>query len=83
MAVCEPELRTVPLNLPVEANIQYSPTCVRLEQCGGCCSGPLLTCQPTVTKTVKFQVRVWSDAEVVHYWKLLLYCSIMDMVLLT
>ena len=72
MAKCKPELRTVPLDLPVEANTLFYPTCVRLEQCGGCCFGPLLTCRPKVTKAVKFKVRVWPDAEVVRYWKLCL-----------
>ncbi|XP_068201101.1 uncharacterized protein [Palaemon carinicauda] len=56
MANCQPELVTVPLDLPVEASTMYFPTCVRLEQCGGCCFGPLLTCRPTVTKVIKVKV---------------------------
>lgn len=58
MATCQPELRTVQLDLPTEANTLFYPTCVRLEQCGGCCYGPLLTCRPKVTKVVKYKVRV-------------------------
>lgn len=56
MANCKPELTTVALDLPVEPSTLFFPTCVRLEQCGGCCYGPLLTCRPTVTKLVKYKV---------------------------
>lgn len=56
MANCKPELVTVPLNLTEELNTMFFPTCIRLEQCGGCCSGSLLTCRPTVTKVVKVKV---------------------------
>lgn len=56
MATCKPEVRTVELDLPTEANTLFYPTCVRLEQCGGCCYGPLLTCRPKVTKVVKYKV---------------------------
>lgn len=56
MANCKPELVTVPLELPSQADTMFFPTCVRLEQCGGCCYGPLLTCRPTVTKVVKVKV---------------------------
>lgn len=56
MANCEPEVRTVHLDLPVEANTLFFPTCVRLEQCGGCCYGPLLTCRPTKTTTISLRV---------------------------
>nr|XP_053636125.1 vascular endothelial growth factor A-like [Cherax quadricarinatus] len=56
MANCKPELKTVALDLPAEANTMFFPTCVRLEQCGGCCYGPLLTCIPSVTKVVKLKV---------------------------
>lgn len=56
MATCKPELQTVELDLPVESNTLYYPTCVRLEQCGGCCYGPLLACRPKVTKVVRLKV---------------------------
>ena len=58
MANCEPEMRTVHLDLPVEANTLFFPTCVRLEQCGGCCYGPLLTCRPTKTTSIFLKVRL-------------------------
>ncbi|XP_045102943.1 uncharacterized protein LOC123499240 [Portunus trituberculatus] len=56
MATCKPEVRTVELDLPKQANTLFYPTCVRLEQCGGCCYGPLLTCRPKVTKVVRYKV---------------------------
>nr|WKC15549.1 vascular endothelial growth factor b-like protein [Scylla paramamosain] len=56
MATCKPEIRTVELDLPSQANTLFYPTCVRLEQCGGCCYGPLLTCRPKLTKVVRFKV---------------------------
>ncbi|KAG7166484.1 putative vascular endothelial growth factor 2-like [Homarus americanus] len=56
MANCVPEMTTVSLNLPTESNVMYYPTCVRLEQCGGCCFGPHLTCRPKTTEVVKFKV---------------------------
>ncbi|XP_063874984.1 vascular endothelial growth factor C-like [Scylla paramamosain] len=56
MANCKPEMRTVHLDLPVEANTLFFPTCVRLEQCGGCCYGPLLTCRPTRTTPILLKV---------------------------
>lgn len=57
MANCKPELTTVALDLPEEPNAIFFPTCVRIEQCGGCCYGPLLTCRPTITKVVRLKVR--------------------------
>lgn len=56
MANCKPELRTVELDLPLDPHTTYYPTCVRVEQCGGCCFGPLLTCRPSVTKVLKVKV---------------------------
>lgn len=57
MANCEPELRTVELELPKEASTYFHPTCVRLERCGGCCPSPFLTCQPTANETVTLKVQ--------------------------
>ncbi|XP_063598047.1 vascular endothelial growth factor A-A-like [Penaeus indicus] len=56
MANCKPELRTVELDLPHDSHTTFYPTCIRVEQCGGCCFGPLLTCRPTVTKAFKVKV---------------------------
>ncbi|XP_042881510.1 platelet-derived growth factor subunit B-like [Penaeus japonicus] len=56
MANCKPELRTVELDLPHDPQTTFYPTCVRVEQCGGCCFGPLLTCRPSVTKVLKVKV---------------------------
>merc|ERR1712142_801050 len=52
-AVCKPELTTVPITLANLTTSSYMfPSCTRVEQCGGCCSHPLLSCQPTQTETV-------------------------------
>ncbi|KAK3881823.1 hypothetical protein Pcinc_013755 [Petrolisthes cinctipes] len=56
MANCKPELTTVSLDLPKKPTPIFFPTCVRIEQCGGCCYGPLLTCRPTVTEVVRLKV---------------------------
>ncbi|KAG0729019.1 Vascular endothelial growth factor A [Chionoecetes opilio] len=56
MATCKTELQTVQLELPVEADTLYYPTCVRVEQCGGCCFGPQLTCRPTSTTITTVRV---------------------------
>lgn len=56
MANCKPELRTVELDLPHDPHTTFYPTCIRVEQCGGCCFGPLLTCRPSITKA--FDVKV-------------------------
>ncbi|XP_071543635.1 uncharacterized protein [Panulirus ornatus] len=56
VAKCSPVLQTVSLDLPVESNTLYFPTCVRLKRCGGCCYGPLLTCRPSETKAVKLRI---------------------------
>ncbi|XP_046394881.1 uncharacterized protein LOC124162403 [Ischnura elegans] len=59
-AGCSPELHSV--SLVPESNsdptLFYYPTCTRVERCGGCCSHDLLSCQPTVTEIINFQVVV-------------------------
>ena len=54
-AVCMPEYRTVSLKRE-DALILYSPRCVRLPQCGGCCANDLLECQPTRVTPVNLTV---------------------------
>lgn len=56
-AVCMPELKTVRIASSDDPAILYIPSCTRVERCGGCCSHTLLTCQPTATETVSFQVK--------------------------
>ncbi|XP_063874971.1 vascular endothelial growth factor A-like [Scylla paramamosain] len=56
MALCEPELQTVVLDLPKEPGTVFYPPCVRLERCGGCCLSSLLTCRPTRTETIRLMV---------------------------
>ncbi|XP_047121298.1 vascular endothelial growth factor D-like [Schistocerca piceifrons] len=58
LAVCKPELQTVrlyPNDNPLE--VAY-PSCTRIERCGGCCGHSLLSCQPTDSEIVNFQVYI-------------------------
>ncbi|XP_060531913.1 vascular endothelial growth factor A-like [Cylas formicarius] len=55
-AKCMPELQSVKIAESHSPNVLYIPQCTRVERCGGCCSHVLLSCQPTKTDTVTFQV---------------------------
>ncbi|XP_049938100.1 uncharacterized protein LOC126412514 [Schistocerca serialis cubense] len=58
LAVCEPELQIVQLyqnNNPFEV---VHTSCTRIERCGGCCRHSLLSCQPTDSGIVNFQVYI-------------------------
>lgn len=55
-ASCMPELQTVPLLENDDPSIIYYPTCTRVKRCGGCCTHPFLSCQPTATETRNFEV---------------------------
>ena len=64
-AGCLPEKACVPIQLDPEevddgdlAAISVYPACTRLDRCGGCCSHPLLSCQPTSTETIVRDVLV-------------------------
>ncbi|XP_071452503.1 uncharacterized protein [Hetaerina americana] len=59
-AGCTPELHSVSLipDSSSDPTLFYYPTCTRVERCGGCCSHDLLSCQPTQTETINFQVVV-------------------------
>jgi len=57
MATCKPEFRTVKIPLNDSTHI-YHPSCVRINQCGGCCANDLLECQPTNTTPVAVTVHV-------------------------
>ena len=60
-AACVPEKTVVPVPLPRAEDgrsLSVFPSCTRLERCGGCCSHPLLSCQPTREETVSLQVLV-------------------------
>ncbi|XP_065345488.1 uncharacterized protein LOC135943028 [Cloeon dipterum] len=37
-------------------NVDYHPSCVRLQQCNGCCKHSLLQCEPTISAIRKFDV---------------------------
>ncbi|CAL4139907.1 unnamed protein product [Meganyctiphanes norvegica] len=53
-ASCKPDLEVVELEAP--PSTLYLPQCVRLQRCGGCCTGNLLSCQPTKTEVVTLKV---------------------------
>ena len=53
-AACTPQLTVVPLALGSEltpGQFLY-PDCTRLHRCSGCCSHPLLSCQPTQSENI-------------------------------
>ena len=53
-AACTPQLAVVPLALGWDlgpGQFLY-PDCTRLHRCSGCCSHPLLSCQPTQSQNV-------------------------------
>lgn len=56
IAGCIPELRTVELDLEHEKGVIFTPTCVRLHRCGGCCVGTSLSCQPISVEEVNIEV---------------------------
>ncbi|CAH1973436.1 unnamed protein product [Acanthoscelides obtectus] len=56
-AGCQPEKVSVKLGTDTDPSILYMPPCTRIERCGGCCSHPLLECQPIDTETIAFQVK--------------------------
>ncbi|KAG8235591.1 hypothetical protein J437_LFUL016190 [Ladona fulva] len=59
-AACMPEKHIVSLtsDLPSDPTYFYYPSCTRVDRCGGCCSHSLLSCQPSLTEIVNFQVIV-------------------------
>ncbi|XP_054728834.1 uncharacterized protein LOC129237887 isoform X2 [Anastrepha obliqua] len=58
-ANCIPENTVVPLT-PLEPSpdpkVVYFPKCTRVKRCGGCCGSQLMSCQPTETETINFEV---------------------------
>ena len=55
-ANCIPEVQTVNIIENPHPSIVYIPECVRIKRCGGCCIHKLLSCQPTATEVVNFEV---------------------------
>ncbi|KAB7501966.1 hypothetical protein Anas_08566 [Armadillidium nasatum] len=56
-AQCVPELHSVDLGLINTPDVTYYPTCVRVNQCGGCCpSKDIISCQPIASEKVVVQV---------------------------
>ena len=52
-AACIPEQTIVPVEVSgVQAGEIVIPSCTRVQRCGGCCSHPLLSCQPTSSDIV-------------------------------
>lgn len=48
---------------PTEVEHIYSPSCVSLVRCGGCCGDENLECHPTQTTNVTMQV-----SKALYYW---------------
>ncbi|XP_066598164.1 uncharacterized protein Pvf1 [Prorops nasuta] len=59
-AKCIPELQPVPIKSEhdMDHSVIYYPSCTRVKRCGGCCSHPLLSCQPIATEIKNFEVIV-------------------------
>ncbi|KAG5873208.1 hypothetical protein JTB14_019517 [Gonioctena quinquepunctata] len=55
-ADCIPEFRKLELASTDDPSILYIPQCTRVEQCGGCCSHALLSCQPIEKEILAYQV---------------------------
>ncbi|XP_059223397.1 uncharacterized protein LOC106088750 isoform X2 [Stomoxys calcitrans] len=58
-ARCSPEPTVVDL-IPLSTMYSYFPKCTRVKRCSGCCNTPLLSCQPTKTEIVNYQVTRYS-----------------------
>lgn len=57
-ATCIPTDTVVSLQLleNKDPSIIIFPSCTRVKQCGGCCVDNLLSCQPTATQSITFEV---------------------------
>ncbi|XP_004535321.1 uncharacterized protein LOC101448652 isoform X2 [Ceratitis capitata] len=65
-AACMPENTVVPLtplNPSLDPNVVYFPKCTRVKRCGGCCGSQLMSCQPTETETINFEVTKYKLGE--------------------
>uniref|UniRef100_T1P996 Platelet-derived growth factor (PDGF) n=1 Tax=Musca domestica TaxID=7370 RepID=T1P996_MUSDO len=54
-ASCIPEPTVVDL-APINPKNNFFPRCTRVKRCGGCCNTPWMSCQPTKTEIVNYQV---------------------------
>ncbi|XP_066998880.2 platelet-derived growth factor subunit A [Anabrus simplex] len=57
-AACTPELKVISLRTSDDPALFYYPFCTRVERCGGCCASALLSCQPSQTEIINYQVMV-------------------------
>ncbi|XP_055910346.1 uncharacterized protein LOC129944731 isoform X1 [Eupeodes corollae] len=58
-AGCIPDSTVVPLeplNPSNDPTVIYFPKCTRVKRCNGCCSSPLLSCQPVEVETIDFTI---------------------------
>jgi len=53
---CEIKLVSVPIPRNSDPNVIYWPSCVKLDQCSGCCNNEILECVPTGVQGVEMQV---------------------------
>ena len=55
-ASCRPQSSVVAIEVEAGVGEHLYPSCTRLDRCGGCCSHPLLSCQPTTTNIRQLDV---------------------------
>lgn len=55
-ATCKPTPQVVELKPNNNSNVLYIPSCTRVERCGGCCIASWLSCQPSQTEMLTFQI---------------------------
>lgn len=57
-ASCIPTAQPVELKNSDDPSLLFIPSCTRVDRCGGCCQHSLLSCQPTQTETLSYQVNM-------------------------
>lgn len=66
--MCQPREVLVDIfqEYPEDTEHLYSPSCVVVKRCGGCCNDEAMECVPTETRNVTLQVsrtmRYWSSS---------------------
>ncbi|XP_044292578.1 placenta growth factor isoform X2 [Varanus komodoensis] len=69
---CQPleKLVSIISEYPSEVEHVFSPSCVSLRRCSGCCSDERLQCVPTETANVTMQILKMQSEKQVHYVEL-------------
>lgn len=55
-ATCMPTKQLIEFPKPANPNYMLFPSCTRVPRCGGCCTSPLLNCEPTASTNVTYKV---------------------------